>query len=234
MNNERLMIGDRLNHLLDINGMVDKDRLLEEFGFAKSSLQKYLTNVRRPSLEDIIDLANIFNTSVDYLVQNTDYLLDTWDYEFLDEFEEFAKEKVIMYFSDRNNYTLTNQETRHVLLFGLVFNTICNGRTLEDFNGEEKEQFIATINTLVEICLSVFETPKSPNFNIAELQLLKENIQLFNDGDYNFTNEHIIDNLETNTQLERSEKISLLKSYLQQNIATTQRAINLLTELEGE
>ncbi|PYF07890.1 helix-turn-helix domain-containing protein [Ureibacillus chungkukjangi] len=235
MNEDRIMIGDRLKHLINENGMdIDKDTLLTEFGFAKSSMQKYLTNVRRPSLEHLVNLARIFNTSVDYIVGYTDYVLDTWDYDFLKEFGEFSKEKINDYFIKRGNYTLPSSDTHYTLLFYIVFNSLSNGRTLEDFIGEEKEKFIFTVDTLVKTCMNIIDMPNSPHFSIAEAELLHENIQLYNDGDYRFTDEQIISNLEENTELEHSEKIALLKSYLQQNIATTQRAINLLNELENE
>lgn len=235
MDNDRLMIGDRLKHLLEINGMdIDKESLLFDYHFTKSSMQKYLTNVRRPSLEDIVKLANIFNTSVDYLVQNSDYILDTWDYDFLDEFDEFAKEKINEFFINRGNYTLPSSDTRYTLIFSIVFNSLNNGRTLEDFTGKDKERFISTVDTLVKICMNIIDMPNSPHFSISEVQLLNENVQLYNAGDYRFTDEQIISNLEEDRELEQSEKIALLKSYLQQNISTTRKVLNLLNELENE
>lgn len=235
MGESRIMIGDRLKHLLDINGMsIDKDILLDDFGFAKSSMQKYLTNVRRPSLEDIIKLANIFNTSVDYLTQNTDYVLDTWDHDFLDEFGKYSQEKINDYFINRGNFTLPSSDTRYSLLFSIIFNSLRNDRIMEDFKEGEKEQFVATLDTLVKICINVIDMPSSPNFNLTEVQLLNENIQLYNAGDYRFVDDQIINNLAENTELQQPEKIALLKSYLQQNIATTQKALNLLNELENE
>lgn len=235
MNDDKIMIGERLKTLIEENGM-DIDEEVLHFGhdFTKANIHKYLNNIRRPTLDDIVRLANIFNTSVDYLVKNTDYILDTWDYDFLNELGEFSKEKINDYFINRGNYTLPSSDTRYTLLFSIVFNSLSDGRTIEDFIGEEKEQFISTVDTLVKTCINIIDMPNSPQFSIAEAQLLNENIQLYNAGDYRFTDEQIISNLEENKELEQSEKIALLKSYLQQNIATTQRAINLLNELENK
>lgn len=235
MNDEKIMIGERLKHLLDINFFdLTKDKVLDEFGFSKSSMQKYLANTRRPPLDDIVELADIFNTSVDYIVQRTDYVLDTWDHDFLNEFGEYSKEKINDYFINRGNFTLSSANTRYTLLFSIIFNSLRDDQTMEDFTGEERDQFVATIDTLVKICMNIIDMPNSPNFSITEAQLLNENIILHNAGDYRFVDDQIINNLEQNTELQQSEKIALLKSYLQNNIATTQKALNLLNELESE
>lgn len=233
--NDKLMIGDRLKILLDENGLeIDRDLLHIDHNFTKANIHKYLNNIRRPTLEDIVRLARIFNTSVDYLVQNTDYILDTWDYDFLNEFEEHAKEKINDYFINRGNFNLPSNDTRYTLLFSIIFNSLRNDRTMEDFKEAEKEHFVSIVDTLVKIFMSVIDMPKSPNFSIAEAQILNQNIQLYNAGDYRFVDEQIINNLEENTELQQSEKIALLKSYLQNNIATTQKALSLLNELENE
>lgn len=232
---DKLMIGERLKILLDVNGLeIDRDLLYMDHNFTKANIHKYLNNIRRPTLEDIVRLARIFNTSVDYIVQNTDYILDTWGHDFLDEFGEHAKEKINDYFKNRGNFTLPSSDTRYSLLFSIIFNSIRNDRTMEDFKEDEKEQFVATLDTLVKICINVIDMPSSPNFNLTEVQLLNENIQLYNAGDYRFVDDQIINNLAENTELQQPEKIALLKSYLQQNIATTQKALNLLNELENE
>lgn len=232
---DKLMIGERLNILLNENGLdIDKDLLQIDHNFTKANIHKYLNNIRRPTLEDIVRLARIFNTSVDYLVQNTDYILDTWDYDFLNEFGEHAKEKINDYFINRGNFTLPSTDTRYTLLFSIIFNSLRKDRTMEDFNEAEKEHFVSTVDTLVKICINIINMPNSPNFSITEAQLLNENVMLHNAGDYRFIDDQIINNLEENTELQQSEKIALLKSYLQKNITTTQKALNLLNELENE
>ena len=169
-------------------------------------MQKYLTNVRRPQLEELRKLANIFNTSVDYIIQRTDYVLDTWDYDFLNEFGEYSKEKINDYFMNRGDFTLPSPDTRYAILFSLIFNSLRNDQIMEDFVGEEREKFVATIDTLTKICMNVIDMPNSPNFNLTEAQLLNQNIQLHNAGDYRFVDDQIISNLEENTELQQSEK----------------------------
>lgn len=114
------MIGNQLQHLLEINGFnTSGDTLLEDLGFNRLTLQKYLSNAERPTLEEIAQHANFFNTSVDYIVGISEYVLDTWDFNFLEEFFQYSSKKVKDHFENRHNTQIPNKDNLEPILFGL-------------------------------------------------------------------------------------------------------------------
>lgn len=233
MEKEKIMIGDRLKFLLNENGLsIDKDILEINHNFTRPNLLKYLNNVRRPTLEDIVRLSSIFNTSTDYLLQNTDYVLDTWDYEFLNELEQYNSDKIKDFFKNRGNYTFLNDNPKYDILFALIYSSINEGKTLEDFEGKEKKEFINKIDLIAQTCLNLIDMATKPNYDEREIKTLNENIELFKENDYRFTDEKLLDQLEDNASLSNSDKKLLVKSYLNTNIANTQKALKLLEELE--
>ncbi|WP_193224551.1 helix-turn-helix domain-containing protein [Bacillus sp. B1-b2] len=232
MSDEKLMIGDRLKVLIEENGMdVSKGSLMDKHGFNKSNLHKYLNNVRRPNLEDIIKLANIFNTTVDYLVKNSDYMLDTWGPEFLEEFTNYASDKIKIHFRDRQGVNIPDSDPTYTLLFGLTHLLSSEGKSFEDLSVEEKEYQIELIDHIISIYYGIIRMTKQTDFKIDELKGILDGIFNFIEGGYSFKNSSIIDNLEKRTDKTEEEMIEILKSYIQINMANSQRALNLLDEL---
>jgi len=232
MSTDRVMIGDRLKKLIEENGMdISKGSLMESYGFNKSNIDKYLNNYRKPNLEDIIKLAVIFNTSVDYLVQNSDYILDTWDPAFIDEFIDYASEKMENHFKDRQRITLPNSDKIYSILFGLTHFLISGEKTFEDFSQNEKERQKQIIDYIINIYYGLIRMSKQDNFNINEFKGILGGISDFIDGEYSFKHTSIIDFLEKKEDITESEKIEIIKSYIHLNMANSQKALNLLEDL---
>lgn len=55
----KIVIGDKLQHLLTINGF-NTASLNKETNIDESTLQDYLNNVKSPTLEDAVQLAKFF------------------------------------------------------------------------------------------------------------------------------------------------------------------------------
>lgn len=232
MSDNKVMIGDRLNKLIEENGMdISKGSLMDEHGFSKSNIHKYLNNYRRPTLEDIIKLANIFNTSVDYLVHNSDYVLDTWDPSYLDEFIEFASAEIEDHFYNRQRITLPNDDKTYTILFGLTHHLISGEKTFEDFSDDEKEDNKQIINYIINIYYGIIRMSKHENFNIDEFKALLGKVSDFIDGEYSFKHTSTIDFLEEKEDKTDEEKIETLKSHIHLNMKNNQKLLNLLDEL---
>lgn len=63
------MFGKKLKFLRERNGLT-QEQLANKFNLLKSSISMYENNVRLPNVEIIKDLANYFNVSIDYLLDN--------------------------------------------------------------------------------------------------------------------------------------------------------------------
>ncbi|MDT0163514.1 helix-turn-helix transcriptional regulator [Bacillus sp. AG4(2022)] len=232
MSDEKVMIGDRLQILLDKNNMdISKGSLMDKHGFNKSNLHKYITNVRRPALEDIIKLANIFNTSVDYLVGNREYILDTWDPDYLKEFLNFAAEKINEHFVERQNVHLPDNDSNYALLFALTHLLLSEGKSFEDFTDEEKEVQKELIDYIIAIYYGTIRMAQQKHFHIDELKGMLGSIFNNIDGDYSFKDASIINELEKREDKTDEEKIEILKSYIHVNMKNSQKALELLQEL---
>ncbi|MDP4086081.1 MAG: helix-turn-helix transcriptional regulator [Bacillota bacterium] len=231
MSDERIMIGDRLNHLFKINNMdISKESLIDE-GFNRSSLQKYLTNVRRPNLEDIINLSKLFNTTVDYLVGKSNFVLDTWDYKYLEEFFTYASEEVTRHFAERHGVNIPDNDNTYTLLFALAHFLISGEKTFEDFSTEETKYQKDLIEHIITIFYGTIRMANQTNFHIDEFKGLLGGISDYIDGEYSFKDASIINNLEKREDTTNEEKIEILKSYIQVNVMNGQKALKLLQEL---
>lgn len=236
MNNEiaKAMVGNQLQHLLNINGInIYKDELLENLGLNKVTLQKYLNNEQTPTLEDIVLLANFFNTSVDYIAGNSKYVLDTWDFSFLEEFFHYSSEKIKDHFNNRHSIDITNEDSIETILFGLLtYMTLSRtGKSFEDLTEEEivnKKDAFREIISLFHSCITM---SNQDCFDIKELRALNRSIVDYLFGDYSFANERIFNGLEDNTEESQNDRVQLLKACINQNIERSQRVVKLLDEL---
>jgi len=64
---EEIKIKERLAQLKEQHGLSSKE-IAEIIGISKRSVNDYLTGDIKPSIENLIKLANLFNCSLDYLV----------------------------------------------------------------------------------------------------------------------------------------------------------------------
>lgn len=232
-NDSKVMIGNRLRQLLKDNGFdTSRDSLVEDLGFNRSTLQKYLNDVRRPTLEDIVRIANYFNTSVDYLIGNSKYPLDTWDHKFLEEFFQYTSGEMIDHFKNRYDMDLSNEDIFSNLLFGFIelrFQQVLHN-TLEDLSTKEKEERRKTYDLISSNLLSIVQLAMVTNDGKQELEALQNKITESINGEYSFADALNLEKLEGENNT-RIEKINLLKSYIKVNIANGQKAIKMLEEL---
>ncbi|WP_096187978.1 helix-turn-helix domain-containing protein [Evansella halocellulosilytica] len=223
MSDDKIMIGDRLRHLINENNFdINRQSLIEDFGFNKSNLQKYLNNHRRPSIEDIVKLANLFNTSVDYLVQKTDFVMDTWDFDFFEELFNFSSNKIKQHFKDRQNHEIEIDDPIEVVLFGLITNTLItkHGKTLEDLTLEEIQQHEELSKQIINIFMASIYMVMNNNSDNKEID------DLINQLTYSIEAQQITH------EPTKEEQIKVLKSYLNQNIENGQKVLKMLEELE--
>ncbi|MBC5638707.1 hypothetical protein H8S33_18195 [Ornithinibacillus sp. BX22] len=126
--------------------------------------------------------------------------MDSWDYDFLEEFLQFSAKKIIEHFEDRQNIKLPDGDNLDAVLFGLLTYTtlIRSGRTFEDLDEEEinkKKESFAEIISIFNSCITM---SNQDCFNIKELRALNNNIVVYLFGDFSFVNERILNGLEDN------------------------------------
>lgn len=63
------MFGHKLKYLREKKGLT-QEQLAKKFNLLKSSISMYENNIRLPNVELIKELANYFNVSIDYLLDN--------------------------------------------------------------------------------------------------------------------------------------------------------------------
>lgn len=79
------MFSTKLRKLRKKNGLTQLE-LSEKLGIGQSTIGMYESNIRKPSYEVIKKIANYFNVTVDYLIND-----DIEDLENKDDLSEFAK-----------------------------------------------------------------------------------------------------------------------------------------------
>lgn len=229
----KIMIGMRLKHLLKENGFdYERDKLVKELGLNRSTLQKYINDVRRPTLESIRDIAKYFNTSVDYLVGHSDYVLDTWDHQFLEEFFKYSSDKIKDHFEQRYTIDISDETIPSKLLFGILEAIFQDefDKSLEDLSIKEREERKKVYKMVIIIFFRVVTLAKNEEKKDELEALLKRLTESIN-GEYSFRNTITLEEIEGKTNKTRKEKIKLLKSYIGINVANGQKALRMLEEL---
>lgn len=240
----KIMIGKKIKELLHIQGMraedvediIDKEELKERLGLKESTLQTYLSDSRRPTLENIVAIADLFNTSVDYLVGRTNFLMDTWDLDFLKELFQYNAEKIKKYLNNKFELNVSDQDIEYVTIYGLLtymLDTLAD-KTYADLTKEEQEYRKHLIDLLISIFFGSFQMQYKENFNIEEYQALLERIIRYSEGMYSFRDEIILEELENNDSISREERIKLLKSYINTSIINSQKAMKMLDRVLQE
>lgn len=227
---DKISVGKQLRHLLDINGMDIKGELLEDLGVKPNTLQKYLTDSRRPSLEDIVKLAVFFNTSVDYIAGKTDLLLDTWDHKFLEELFKYSQLMIEKHFIDRQNFPITAEGTVYTTLFGLLTYIYLSPskNTFEDLSKSEQLELVEKFDQIISILKNCIQLSQKENISVLrDINKDTRSKVLGNVSD----NVNPLKDIESRTDLSRDEKILLVKNYLNENMENTQKALKLLEEL---
>ncbi|MFB7304255.1 helix-turn-helix domain-containing protein [Heyndrickxia sporothermodurans] len=228
----KIVIGDKLQHLLTINGFKTAS-LNKETNIDESTLQDYLNNVKSPTLEDAVQLAKFFNTSLDYVIGTSDFTLDTWDYDFLEEFLQFSSIKIREHFEDRQNIKVPDRDELDTVLFGLLtYITLSrSGRSFEDLIDDEISIMKGTYTEIISIFNACITMSNQDCFDIKELRALNRNIVEYLFGDYSFVYERVLKGLENNTEISEGEKIQLLKASINQNMEHNQMTLKILDSL---
>ncbi|TXL64040.1 hypothetical protein FHP05_10145 [Cerasibacillus terrae] len=228
----KISIGDKLQHLLSINGF-DTSTIIRGTNINESTFQGYLNNGKSPTLEDIVKLASFFNTSIEYMIGTSDFLLDTWDYDFIEEFLQFSSRKIREHFEHRQNIKVPDGDEVDTILFGILTYIALSrsGRSFEDLSDDEisikRESFVEIISIL-HSCVTM---SNQDCFDIKELKSLNRNITDYLFGDFSFVNERILNGLEDKLGKSDVNKILLLKDYINQNIRRSERALKIINDL---
>lgn len=88
---------------LRLQSGISQQKLAEIIGTSQQSINKYENHNVEPDINTLIDLANFFNTSVDYLIGNTDinhiiekvypYDLNGEESKLVDEYRKLTKDE---------------------------------------------------------------------------------------------------------------------------------------------
>lgn len=239
MNSEVLKAryGNQLQHLLKINGFnIYEDELLEDLGLNRVILQKYLNNEQSPTLEDTVRQAKFFNTSVDFIIGNSKYVIDTWDYNFLEEFFQFSSEKIEDHFNNRHNMDIASENSIETVLFGLLtyMSLSRTGKSFEDLTEEEITNKNDTFREIISLFHSCITMSNQDCFDIRELRALNRSIVDHLFEDYSFFNERVLNGSEDITEESQDDRIQLLKACINQNIVRSQRVIKMLDGLSED
>lgn len=228
----KIVIGDKLQHLLTINGL-NTASLNKETSIDESTLQDYLNNVKSPTLEDAVQLAKFFNASLDYMIGTSDFILDTWDYDFLAEFLQFSSIKIREHFEDRQNIKVHDRDELDTVLFGLLtYITLSrSGGSFEDLSDDEISIMKASYTEIISIFNSCITMSNQDCFDIKELKALNRNIVEYLFGDYSFVYERVLKGLENNTEISKVKKVELLKASINQNLEHNQMTLKILDSL---
>jgi|SRR5690625_124594 len=230
----KILIGDKLQHLLSINGF-DTGTVIKGTNINELTLQGYLNNRKSPTLEDMVKLASFFNTSIEYMIGTSEFLLDSWDYDFLEEFLQFSSRKIREHFEDRQNINVLDGDEVDTILFGILTYIALSrsGRSFEDLSDDEisikKESFLE----IISIFNSCIIMSNQDCFDIKELKSLNRNIVDYLFGDFSFVNERILNGLEDNLRISDVNKILLLRDSINQNIRRSERALKILNDLSS-
>lgn len=237
MNNNvksKIVIGDKLNHLLKINGL-NIANIAKSSNISEATLQDYLDNVKNPALEDLVQIAEQLNTSIDYMLGISDFILDTWDCDFLEEFIQYASVKIIEHLENRQNLKVSDGVNLDTVLFGLLtYGSLSrSGRSFEDLSEGEisirKEAFTEIIS-IINSCITM---SNQDCFDIKELRALNRFIVDYLFGDFSFVYERVLKGLDDNAETSEIDRIQLLKAAINQNMEHSQRALEMLDSLSG-
>lgn len=232
--NKKIMIGKTLKALMDYDNLEIED--LVKVGFSKTNIQKYLNDYRRPTIEDLVRLANEFHTSVDFLLGNTKHKLDPFDHDFLKEFIEYASNKINTHFEVRQNTEIPDKEPVQWVLTGLITYLLVstNGKIYEDLENVEVEYKKAVTENLIAIFDECINMASQNKQDLQEFETILQKIKESNNGEYSFKDSYVLNDLEKREDLSGEEKIKMIKSYISINVANGQKAINMLTELSNK
>ena len=90
-------VGDRLKALRLEKGITLK-KLAEDLNSTEATISRYENNVHYPKLETLSDLADYFNTTIDFLTCRTESRFqDNWYSKLPDELKDFIKLENIEY-----------------------------------------------------------------------------------------------------------------------------------------
>lgn len=82
-------IGERIGYARELRNLKQKD-LAEKIGVTKATMSKYENNINIPNADILCKIAEVLNTSTDYLVGRTSHLMPYPSNEFM----EYSAEKL--------------------------------------------------------------------------------------------------------------------------------------------
>lgn len=246
------IFSERLKKLRALNGFSQKD-LADATQIPYNTIIKYESGDRRPNFDSLLKLSRYFNTSVDYLMGYSDYLLDNFGPEFFEELMEFNAEKIPNHLSHIFNldiedikvseqFNIENKEVfenSYKVIFSIILNLInMEYQMCEAREGSETRFLTFKAQTVCELFFKLTQMINVEPFSIEEFESLSKLIEEYSaSGDFSFT--HTYNSLDFNNSsidLEetREDKIRLIKSYINANNENNQKALRLLESLLTE
>lgn len=235
---------EKLKELRNYHGLSQKE-LSELIGIPYNSIIKYETGDRRPNFNTLKRFAEFYNTSIDYMMGFTDYLLDKCSENFISELIESNAKKVLhnlshVYSIDSSDLNinadkkLKNKElyvNSYIMFFGILVNLI-------DLEDDSKTYFskedLIKLNFICKILFQLLEIQKLKSFDIDELSSLSSMIEEYKKGGFSFKSRIDLDTLDISKIKSKEEKIKLLETYININNTNNQKALRLLKELVKE
>jgi transcriptional regulator with XRE-family HTH domain len=235
---------EKLKELRNYHGLSQKE-LSELIGIPYNSIIKYETGDRRPNFNTLKRFAEFYNTSIDYMMGFTDYLLDKCSENFISELIESNAKKVLhnlshVYSIDSSDLNinadkkLKNKElyvNSYIMFFGILVNLI-------DLEDDSKNYFskedLMKLNLICKILFQLLEILKLESFDIDELSSLSLLIDECIKGGFSFKSRVDLDTLDTKQIKSKEERIKLLETYININNTNNQKALRLLKELVEE
>lgn len=232
---KNVVIGARLKHLLEINSLstedvrqiISKNDVINKAELKESTFKKYLHDIRRPTLETLVIFSRLFNTSVDYIIEENPYLLDTWGFEFLDELVDYSSEKIEDHFEKKYDKSLKGLSKFDLVLYGMLMSSKSGfGESLANTPSEEEKirlEYVQKIIKAVNLMISLN--------NLDEVSNIVDKLDAVNSGTFSFTTDDKLEQIEKSENLSKEEKVDLLETMLLKNNEHTNKMLEIIKEM---
>lgn len=238
----------RLRELRDYHGYSQKE-LAEYIEIPYNSIIKYETGDRKPNFETIIRLANFYNTSVDYLMGRTDFLLDDCDDRYINQLLEAFSGKVL--YNLEHVYSISKDQINleklndlrnsdihvnsYLMIFGILVNIFNSVDTKnENLNPSNLNKTTESLNLICEVLFKLLSMQSLEPLNTEELSSLSLLIDKHIGGEFSFKSTLDLDTLGSKPLESKEENIQLLETYINLNNTNNQKALNILKRLMSE
>ncbi|UZQ52403.1 helix-turn-helix domain-containing protein [Clostridium kluyveri] len=242
---DKTQFHERLKKLREYHGFSQKE-LSEKIKIPYNSIIKYETGDRKPNFDTIIDLADFYDTSIDYLMGATDYTLSQYDYDFMKDLLGLYSKKISGYINhffkinidklnfDEKEYLNTDNfnMNSYIMILGILLNlALHKNSSIEDLKGDDLDYLFKKLDLICKIFFQLSEMQSLESLKIEELSSISALIDEYIKGGFSFENILNLDSLESRDLTSKKDKIKLIENYITMNNNNNQRALRLLKEL---